>query len=98
MDGFGLIAGNGLALGLASTLHCAGMCGAISCSLLHPEAAYLCLPGSAARSSVAVARATAASAWPSTRRLDRRQTVQRAAVLGSAVVPAAAPASLRDGP
>lgn len=34
MDGFALIAMNGLALGLASTLHCAGMCGAISCGLL----------------------------------------------------------------
>lgn len=34
MDGILLIAINGLALGLASTLHCAGMCGAISCSLL----------------------------------------------------------------
>lgn len=33
MDGFLLIVVNGLALGLASTLHCAGMCGAISCSL-----------------------------------------------------------------
>lgn len=34
MDSFVLVALNGLALGLASTLHCAGMCGAISCSLL----------------------------------------------------------------
>ncbi|MFA5898529.1 MAG: sulfite exporter TauE/SafE family protein [Hyphomicrobium sp.] len=34
MDGVALIALNGLALGLASTLHCAGMCGAISCGLL----------------------------------------------------------------
>jgi sulfite exporter TauE/SafE len=29
-----LVVANGLALGLASTLHCAGMCGAISCGLL----------------------------------------------------------------
>jgi uncharacterized protein len=34
MDSFVLVALNGLALGLGSTLHCAGMCGAISCSLL----------------------------------------------------------------
>ncbi len=34
MDAVALIALNGLALGLASTLHCAGMCGAISCGLL----------------------------------------------------------------
>jgi len=34
MDGILLIALNGFALGLASTLHCAGMCGAISCSLM----------------------------------------------------------------
>ena len=34
MESFVLVALNGLALGLASTLHCAGMCGAISCSLL----------------------------------------------------------------
>jgi len=34
MDGMVLIALNGLALGIASTLHCAGMCGAISCGLL----------------------------------------------------------------
>lgn len=34
MTGFMLIALNGIALGLASTLHCAGMCGAISCSLM----------------------------------------------------------------
>jgi sulfite exporter TauE/SafE len=34
MDPIALIALNGLALGLASTLHCAGMCGAISCGLL----------------------------------------------------------------
>jgi sulfite exporter TauE/SafE len=34
MDSFVLVVLNGLALGLASTLHCAGMCGAISCSLL----------------------------------------------------------------
>lgn len=34
MDSVVLVALNGLALGLASTLHCAGMCGAISCSLL----------------------------------------------------------------
>jgi sulfite exporter TauE/SafE len=33
-----LVALNGLALGLASTLHCAGMCGAISCSLLYARA------------------------------------------------------------
>lgn len=37
MDGFALILMNGLALGLASTLHCAGMCGAISCGLLLAE-------------------------------------------------------------
>jgi sulfite exporter TauE/SafE len=34
VDSIVLVALNGLALGLASTLHCAGMCGAISCSLL----------------------------------------------------------------
>jgi sulfite exporter TauE/SafE len=34
MEAITLIALNGLALGLSSTLHCAGMCGAISCSLL----------------------------------------------------------------
>jgi sulfite exporter TauE/SafE len=34
MDGLALIAANGFALGLASTLHCTGMCGAISCGLL----------------------------------------------------------------
>jgi len=34
MDPVALIVLNGLALGLASTLHCAGMCGAISCGLL----------------------------------------------------------------
>ena len=34
MDATALIALNGLALGLSSSLHCAGMCGAISCSLL----------------------------------------------------------------
>jgi sulfite exporter TauE/SafE len=34
MDAIAIIALNGLALGLSSTLHCAGMCGAISCSLL----------------------------------------------------------------
>jgi sulfite exporter TauE/SafE len=34
MDATLLIILNGLALGLASTLHCAGMCGAISCSLM----------------------------------------------------------------
>jgi sulfite exporter TauE/SafE len=34
LDAIALIALNGLALGLSSTLHCAGMCGAISCSLL----------------------------------------------------------------
>lgn len=34
MDAIVVIALNGLALGLASTLHCAGMCGAISCGLL----------------------------------------------------------------
>ncbi|KWT65248.1 putative membrane copper tolerance protein [Hyphomicrobium sulfonivorans] len=34
MDAALLIILNGLALGLASTLHCAGMCGAISCSLM----------------------------------------------------------------
>ncbi len=33
MNSMGLIAVNGLVLGLASTLHCAGMCGAISSSL-----------------------------------------------------------------
>ena len=43
MDGIALAAVNGLALGLASTLHCAGMCGAISSSLL------LCQGSSAAR-------------------------------------------------
>lgn len=37
MDGVVLMAINGLALGLASTLHCAGMCGAISCGLLLQE-------------------------------------------------------------
>lgn len=34
MDATVVIALNGLALGLASTMHCAGMCGAISCGLL----------------------------------------------------------------
>lgn len=34
MDGLLFAAMNGLALGLASTLHCTGMCGAISCGLL----------------------------------------------------------------
>lgn len=34
MAAYVIIALNGLALGLASTLHCAGMCGTISCSLL----------------------------------------------------------------
>jgi sulfite exporter TauE/SafE len=34
MDAYVIITLNGLALGLSSTLHCAGMCGAISCSLL----------------------------------------------------------------
>lgn len=34
MDGLALVALNGLALGLASTLHCTGMCGAVSCGLL----------------------------------------------------------------
>src|SRR5262245_58127974 len=34
VDAIAIVALNGLALGLASTLHCAGMCGAISCSLL----------------------------------------------------------------
>jgi len=34
MGALALVAANGLALGLASTLHCAGMCGAISCSLM----------------------------------------------------------------
>lgn len=66
--------------------------------IAHPEAAYLCLPGSGAQSSQAVTPATAATAWPSARRVDRHQTVQRAAALGSAIIPAAAPASLRDRP
>lgn len=43
MDGIALAALNGLVLGFASTLHCAGMCGAISSSL------FLCQRGSAAR-------------------------------------------------
>jgi sulfite exporter TauE/SafE len=43
VDGIALAALNGLTLGLASTLHCAGMCGAISSSL------FLCQRGSAAR-------------------------------------------------
>ena len=34
MQSWYLVALNGVALGLASTLHCAGMCGAISCSLM----------------------------------------------------------------
>jgi hypothetical protein len=34
MNGITIFVLNGLALGLASTLHCAGMCGAVSCSLL----------------------------------------------------------------
>jgi sulfite exporter TauE/SafE len=34
LDAIALIALNGLALGLSSTLHCAGMCGAIPCNLL----------------------------------------------------------------
>ena len=34
MQSWYLFALNGLTLGLASTLHCAGMCGAISCSLM----------------------------------------------------------------
>jgi sulfite exporter TauE/SafE len=34
VDGIAFIALNGLALGLASTLHCAGMCGGIACGLL----------------------------------------------------------------
>jgi len=34
MDAIALIAVNGLLLGFASTLHCTGMCGAISCGLL----------------------------------------------------------------
>ena len=34
MQSWYLVALNGIALGLASTLHCAGMCGAISCSLM----------------------------------------------------------------
>lgn len=42
MDGTTVSALNGLALGLASTVHCAGMCGAISCSLLwHTDKAPL---------------------------------------------------------
>jgi sulfite exporter TauE/SafE len=66
--------------------------------IAHPKAAYLCLPGSGARSSQAVTPATPATVWPSARRLDRHQAVQRAAVLRSAIIPAAAPASLRDRP
>jgi hypothetical protein len=66
--------------------------------IAHPTAAFLCLPGSGARSSQAVTPATPATVWPSARRLDRHQTVKRAATLGSAIIKAAAPASLRDRP
>lgn len=45
MDGIALASLNGLALGLASTLHCAGMCGAISSSLL------VCQRGSSPRAA-----------------------------------------------
>lgn len=37
MDGAVIILLNGLMLGLASTLHCAGMCGAIACGLMFAQ-------------------------------------------------------------
>jgi hypothetical protein len=61
--------------------------------IAHPKAAYLCFP---ARSGQLVTPPTAV--WPSARRFDRHQTVQRAADLGSAIIPTPAPANLRDRP
>jgi uncharacterized protein len=48
MDAYVIIALNGLALGLASTLHCAGMCGAISCRLLLAQEGGQCARAPAA--------------------------------------------------
>lgn len=70
--------------------------GIVTVFIAHPDAVYLCLPGGA-RSSEAVTL-PAVLAARSTRRLDQRQSVQRAAALGSASRPAAAPASVRARP
>ena len=43
MDGAVIIIFNGLALGLASTLHCAGMCGASACGLMFSQLVTLYL-------------------------------------------------------
>ena len=71
--------------------------GIVTVFITHPDAIYLCLSGSAARSSEAVT-APAVLAARSTPRLDQCQSVQRAADLGSAARPAAAPASVRARP
>ena len=72
--------------------------GIVTVFIAHPDATYLCLPGSAARSSEAVTPPPAAPAARPTRPLDRRQLVQRATALGSAARPTAAPASIRVRP
>lgn len=104
----GLVAGSFGLLRLASVLGTsarrvtAGLAialfGIITVFIAHPDATFLCLPGSAARSSGAVTTPPAALAARSTRRLAQRQSVQRAAALGSAARPAAAPASIRARP
>jgi hypothetical protein len=72
-----------MAAGLAVALF-----GAATVLIAHPEAAYLCLPGQAVRTSENIPTTAAASPWHRTGALDRHQTDGHTATLRLVAVPA----------